>query len=57
MTDKQRTPQELVYADRLIGLITSIPEKKRSAYINVVEALLMGAIIAESKNSMDTQSA
>lgn len=50
MVKEARTPKDIAYADKLVSLIAAIPETKRSAYVDVIEALLMGAAISEKLN-------
>lgn len=47
MVEKSYTPAELADADRLTKAIASVPEEKRPAFIRLIEAMVMGASLAD----------
>ena len=44
---KKYTPAEMEDASRLAAAIANVPEKKRPAFVRMIEAMLIGAEVAE----------
>ena len=55
MTEKAYTPQQMTQADRLALAVASVPEDKRPAYIRTIEAVMLGAEIAELGRTQATR--
>lgn len=49
MTEKQYTPAQMADAEELAKVIVSVPTEKRSIFTLMVEAMLIGAELAEKQ--------
>lgn len=54
MNEKTYTPQQMAQAERLILAVASVPEDKRPAYIRIIEAMMLGAELADLARSKAT---
>lgn len=53
-TKRIYTADQMNDADRLAKAIASVPEEKRHAFVRVIEAMMMGAEMAERMANADT---
>ncbi len=49
MTEKQYTPEQMADAAKLAKAIVSVPSENRSIFTLMVEAMLIGAELAEKR--------
>lgn len=49
MNGKQYTPEQMADAEKLAKAIVSVPSEKRSIFTLMVEAMLIGAELAEKQ--------
>lgn len=57
MAEKKYTPQEMADADRLTKAIISVPDEKRPAFTRMIEAMILGAEMADRLTIAKTTSA